>query len=716
MSSLSAASATRIFWPTVALLLAYLCAVQVLSSLRESTTADESVELAAGYSYVKLGDFRMEPEQPPLLKILAALSVVPLRPSLPQDPAAWYRADQYVYGLEFLRTNADRLDTLLLAARLPAMLLTGVLGLAIAIWTRSAFGPAAALLALTLYAFDPTITAHGRYVKNDLALTLFSFLACIAWGSFLMRPSARRLLWAALALGLALATKFSALFLLPVAAILYAVRLWQGGAGLSWRRGIASLLALAALSGGVVSAIYELPALLHGTHLGSLDTRVIHDLFDRTEAGVVARATGAGALRVHPFVEGLVAFLDHNTVGHPSYLLGMHGTKGWWYYFPVALVVKTPLGTLGLIAIAVSVFLRELLRRPQLRRVSFWWFVLAVPLTVFGAFSMASHLNIGIRHLLPIWPCLFILSSAIFLRARFRHGPAILLVLLAGLIAESVAIFPHYLAFFNVAAGGAAHGPAILLDSNVDWGQDAKNLSAWLGQEESRAHSAKPLCLDFFGTADLDRLGLHGPSLLAVRETERREKPDCLAAISVNLLYGLYAPLINSREGEYVWLRSLQPVARIGYSIYVYDFSDPNTLAPLEGQAAGIAPGFLSVMHQDFRGPPTPGDPAQAGEILACAMTGLGPVLPPVAAGRTAPLSPLSRTLFPITCRWDSGDDGPPAEVLFAGLAPGRREVYQVNVRVAAKNLSGRLTCGPALAFLGLSRTASIDVPVAIAP
>lgn len=551
---------TRLFWPATAALLAYLCAVQLFAAWRESNIGDEPVELAAGYSYLKTGDFRLNAEHPPLAKILAALPLLALHPSLPLDSTFWTKADEYGFGMRFFEQNSSSIDTLLFTARLMSIFLTACLGLAIALWTRHAFGPGAAILALTLYAFDPTVTAHGHYVKNDVPVTLFCFLAVIAWCAFLTLPTPRRLALAGVLLGLAVATKFSALFLLPVLAILYAIRWWQRQKGLSLLHGIGSMLAATALAALVVFLIYAALAWSHGVRLGGIDARVCHDLLDRNQTRAMARLVSRGIPRVHPFLEGLLIYVDHDTFGHPSYLLGMHGTEGWWYYFPVAFAVKTPAATQALLLLAGLLLLRGIWRA-RIRAVAFPWFAVCVPAAIYAAFSLRSHLDMGIRHLLPIWPFIFILAAAAVTRVRFRHRQLAVAILVAGLAAESISICPHYLAFFNVLAGGPANGPAILADSNIDWGQDAKNLAAWLN-----AHHISQVCLDYFGTADIGRLGVRGPSLPATWETERRASLDCVGAISTNILYDSF-----SNPQQHAWLRALRPSARIGYSIYIYD-------------------------------------------------------------------------------------------------------------------------------------------------
>jgi hypothetical protein len=666
----------RLFWPATAALLGFLATVQILSALRESTTADEPAELAAGYSYLKTGDFRLNSEHPPLSKMIAALPLLGFGLVFPTDRTAWSTADDYVFGGAFFHDNAPQLDALLFAARLTAIFLTFCLGLAIALWARANFGPFAALLAVTLYAFDPAITAHGRYVKNDVPLTLFAFLACIAWAAYLSRPGIRRLVLAGLALGLAMATKFSALFLLPVFALLLAVRYWQAPANLSPWRALRALLAAVALAAGVVVLIYAIPAWMHGAKLGGLAS--------------------------HPFLQGLRFSLRHNSAGHPAYLLGMHGMKGWWFYFPIAFAVKMPVATLLFLALAACAGL-WMLRSAPIRSASLSWFVLVVPLVVYGAFSLTSHLNIGIRHILPMWPFLFILSAAIFARARFRYAPAILLLLGAALVTESVSIYPHYLAFFNVLAGGPAQGARILADSNLDWGQDAKQLRDWL-----RVHPTSHLCIDYFGEADLNRLGIAAPSLAARWNHDRRISLDCVEAISVNFLEGVYAS-----PGDFAWLRDLQPDARIGYSIYIYDLPKRAMLGQLPLQHFTATPKFVDVRHPDFRGPPTAADPARRGEILAFLMTGLGPMYPRIPIEKTAPANRLSYTELPLFCQWNASAGGPFAEVLYSGSSPPRTgAVYQANIRVPPGIPSAQLTCTSALFSGGQSQPASIEVPL----
>src|SRR5262249_10961070 len=154
----------RAFWPAILAMLAAMTAAMIASMRQESQIYDEATHLAAGYSYLTTGDYRLNPEHPPLSKVLAALPLLFLKPHLPWEEASWQSANGGYFGAIFLYLNRVDAEKMLHAARAVTIACTFALGLLLAAWTRKHFGPAAALLAVALYALDPNITAHGRYV------------------------------------------------------------------------------------------------------------------------------------------------------------------------------------------------------------------------------------------------------------------------------------------------------------------------------------------------------------------------------------------------------------------------------------------------------------------------------------------------------------------------------------------------------------------------
>jgi hypothetical protein len=558
------------FGLATALLLGVTAFFEISAALGETQTWDEAIELAGGYRYLRTGEYRLFIEHPPFGKILVALPLLLLDPNLAKDDG--YRGPDWQsrYGAEFLYRNRIPADTLLLAGRSVTILVTLALGLVLALWCRRAFGVAAALVALLLLCFDPNILAQGHYTKSGLLLTLLVLLASIVWASYLERPRKAVLLAAGVVVGLALATKFSAVFLVPVFLGLSLIRRWQRGSTLSVRRVVVSNAVVVLLGVGVLLAIYapEAKALLPMTKgmrqeyspgVPSLRSRMEQSTFAGTAIAWVGARLG---WQVHSLPLGIGYFAAYNQRGNAAYLLGMHSEQGWWYYFPLAFLFKTPVGTLAAIALSAGLALAAAFRRrgrltAMFRQVQFPVWVMAVPIATYVPLCLASNINTGVRHLLPAYPFLFALTSLVLVTAKWRGRVPVLGLLGLLVIAESVSIYPHFTAFFNCLVGGPTRGPHYLVDSNLDWGQDGKKLKTYMDR-----HGISKVCLSYFGTADLSYYGLIYEPLLV----PERAASDCVLAVSATHLQGLYVP-----EGTFAWLRQRAPITRVGYSIYVYD-------------------------------------------------------------------------------------------------------------------------------------------------
>ena len=511
------------FRAAVALLLLAMGAAQFASAVQETQTWDEAIHLTAGYVYLKTGHIAFFTDHPPLRALFAA-PLLFLNLHIPAGRPEWEARDQAGFATQFLYTNPYHPDTLLLTGRSVAIALTLMFGVVLAWWTRRQFGAAAALIALALFAFEPNLIAHGRYVTTDMLAAFTFFLAVIAWAEVLW--SGGRVLLAGAALGLAFCAKYSAIALVPIFLALALAAWAQRRATIrNLAIGFAAVTGIAVL---VIAAIYA----------------------PETFRWMTLRQPA------HPFFTGLGQVLRKSHEGHEAYLLGVYSHTGWWYYFPVAFAVKTPLGLLALLAIAAGGLIR---RRPRLKEIPSGWLALGIPAVLFFALSMINAIDLGIRHILPIYPMLCILGAALVVRLPW--GIAIAAACAAIVAIESLAIYPDYLAFFNAAAGGPKAGPRYLLDSNIDWGQDVKKLRAWL-----RARHIDSVCMFYFGNTGVEFYAVPMKYLPRTWETEEREKLDCVAAISVTNLYDLYVP-----RGSYAWLREREPVARIGWSIYVYD-------------------------------------------------------------------------------------------------------------------------------------------------
>jgi hypothetical protein len=246
-----------------------------------------------------------------------------------------------------------------------------------------------------------------------------------------------------------------------------------------------------------------------------------------------------------------------------SYLFGNFSTTGWWYYFPVAFLIKTPVAMLALMAGGLAYVLtrwRKLLEAPI--------FILSLPI-VFVGISMTQKLNIGLRHILPVYP-LMLMLCAVAVAWLLRRGKGVVVAGIVVAALEFAAVYPSPLAFFNVFVGGPGHGDACLVDSNLDWGQDLKGLKRWMD-----AHDVKHINLCYFGTADPAYYGIDCTHLPGSGFTERNPPPQLpgYVAISATNLRGVY--FHEQLRQFYAPFLSMKPVAVIGYSIFVYRVEQP---------------------------------------------------------------------------------------------------------------------------------------------
>jgi len=572
----------------IALILAFVV-LAVLSQERESVTVDEYAHLPASCAVLRHGTTDLYGKNPPLVRYLLGVpallagAVVP-EPALSTLGAGW---DPWTYGDRFVAANAGpvglgRYPAILRAARLAGVGLGVTLLVLLYLWARSLHGAAAASITLTLAAFCPTLLAHAPLVTVDAGGALFLLgAACACWHA-LRAPSPGRAALAGAAVGLAVVAKFTALVLLPLLPLWWflARRARLGRAPRPLRAAAAGVAAFLL----VVHAAYQFRAPL--SPLGSF--RLHSGL-----AGAVARVLPAATPVPLPasFVRGLDGqMLDLEQAEMPNYLNGSWSRQGWWYYYPQALLQKTPLALWGLAAAAIG-FALVRWRRGEGAAASgpppgggadaparglAGWMISTLAVTLLAG-ALGARLDIGIRYLLPLLPLLYLLlGGALAPAVRGRQGRVVVLLLLAAYAGVVVAAFPGYLPFFNSLAGGTQGGWRYLANSNLDWGQDLAGLARYL--DERRSHA--PVYLAYFGHLDPARYGI-----------DYRLPPDHpvagLYAVSVNLLLGmpyvvvdqgrwaLFGDDLTRPQNRLAWLRAREPLARIGGSIWIYEVPNP---------------------------------------------------------------------------------------------------------------------------------------------
>jgi hypothetical protein len=557
-------SIRTVFWPAVVAILGIVGTLEVRSAKGETQTWDEGIHISAGFSYWKLGDYSWNVEHPPLVKMVSTLPLVLMGLTAEPNGSDGKRKDQVRYGVDFLYKNRRDADSILIAARSANIFLTLLFAAAVAWWTRRRYGPVAGLAAAALCAFDPNLIAHGRYVTTDFPVTVFFFFACVLWVEYLEQDSLRRLLAASLVIGLALITKFSAVLLIPSLVLLYAACWIRRPQEFPVRRALVAVATVIATVGMMVAVVYW-PETVRcwRTTVPRLSSVVVRG----NATGEILFYLGRKLhLPAHAYLFGLNAVADHNAGGHASYLLGMRSETGWWYYFPVVFAVKSTMATLAAVALLLAAALREVWKREWISPMTLG---LSLPPLVYFVFSMTSGINIGMRHILPVYPFLYVgVAALLATRTTWRPGFYILGVLVALQIGECARITPDYLAFFNELAGGPGRGPEYLVDSNIDWGQDVKKLGLWLD-----AHGGKRRArVYYFGNAQMRYYGIDEMGYPEPLDQKGWDEIDDYCVANVTPLHGVYVPLNNLAP-----LRMQEPIAKIGWSMYVYDLHKNKT-------------------------------------------------------------------------------------------------------------------------------------------
>ncbi len=567
-----------------------------IQGMRErSATFDEGAHLPAGYTHLALGDHRLNPEQPPLVKLLAALPLVAIRPNVHLDDRAWREARQWEFGRRFLYRWNDA-SLLLFLGRLGVVVLASCLLAAVFFEAKRRFGAGAAAAAVTLAALSPDVLAHGSLVTTDLGFALFFFLATATFCRLLERRTAGCVLAAGLSLGAAFATKFSApILLVALASLGLATAIVDRGPSARWtlrRAGLAAarLAAVGLLALLVLWASYGFHrALSPDPAVDAVGREPLEQPIASAPLRWIAAAARIGIVP-EDYARGLLFVMTHSE-SRPTFLMGRLSDRGFPHYFLMTFLFKTPIPLLLLSAAAVARS-RRLARRDAL----FLW----VPVLVYLAFTASRGLQIGHRHLLPIYPFLFVAGGEAAVRlASWRRPVGALLVALLGswYCVGTLRMHPHYLAYFNEIAGGPANGWRLLVDSNIDWGQDLGRLAEWM-----RANNVTRVKLSYFGSADPSYYGIDAQALPSYTAPHaawvtRDVAPGDVLAVSVTNLQGVYLDAEDRRLMERI--RRLAPIGRAGWSIRIYraDFSWPE--GPEAAADAAARPRAAEVASRD---------------------------------------------------------------------------------------------------------------------
>ena len=529
-----------------AALLVLVAMVRIASTWSQlSETADEPAHVRAGLEWLDVGTFRWNPVDPPLSRLPAAIGpyLSDVRFSRPGVAPA--------RGLPVDALDSDD-PTLLRRARMGVLPFFALTAAMVWWWAKRAGGPLVALLAVGIVSLDPVVLGHAALATTDMENTAAFVGALLAFVCWWEAPSRLRSLVAGALLGVALASKLVAL-VLPACALAAALVLTWGGVARPPRR------TLALHAGGALGVALLVLWASYRFSVGALDGELSRATLARFAEGCTSltcrglQSLSRVSLPAPDWLYGLRELDWEERDGHPSYLLGTWRMSGFGAYYLVALLVKTPLPEL-LLALGGLVLAVRVRSRAEAGHLLA---PVAAAITLVAAASL-GHVNIGVRHVLPVYPLLAVVeASALAALIRDVSGPranrlvarVLAAALVIALVAGSVAAHPDYLASFNATVGD--DGDRVLLDSDLDWGQDLFHLEQLL-----RERGVDRLHLVYFGPAVLERHALppHAP-------LERNQPVTGWLAISA----------MYRRSPGFEWLDAYQPVARAGRSIYLYN-------------------------------------------------------------------------------------------------------------------------------------------------
>ena len=567
----NASSRLRRLFPWIAAVLLVFFMVQLgIHLTRTSVTYDEKVFILAGYRYWECGNYTINPAHPPLAKLVAAF---PLRNKSLIDPgcAAFVPTIQagYLQADRFLIANG--IDAVVIPARWAEISFSVLLWVSLLFGVMKMFSWKEALIAVALVASEPTLIAHGSLATTDMPIAATLFLAVVALYLFCEKPVLLRASALGVAIGSTLASKHTALPAMSLLVILLAVHL-----GLTWRdhspEGMTFGKQVLRSVGGFAFALVLGWTCLWGTYRFRYYA-LPHAQQESMPFTSQPSASKGLSARLEPvelwihhahifpeaYVFGLADILNENNA-NPMVIFGKKYPVGRWYYFPAAFSIKTSLALLILFIVGL---LQSRLYRKHTREMAF----LLIPGLGYFAFGMSSGLDIGIRHILPVYP-FFIATAAAgacALATRYPKAWLPILGLLALAAADSARVLPNDIAFSNELWGGTDNTYKYLSDSNVDWGQNFKEIRSYIAN-----HHVRQCWIAANGNPEIAAAILPCKLLPAPFQVSDRPMEDIPAVIEGTVFLSNEA-LPDEFPGIYETIVSTKPVDLIGGATFVYE-------------------------------------------------------------------------------------------------------------------------------------------------
>ncbi|MEK6954508.1 MAG: glycosyltransferase family 39 protein [Candidatus Micrarchaeota archaeon] len=559
---------------SIVVLLAAALIVQGLHAIRSnSLTFDEPSYVAQGIAQYQSGDFDFGKGNPPLLKYFAGTLPYLMGIRLPNEYVTGFdKPDAVEFQILFKSTIPPK--DMIFLSRLPALILMVLTALLVFVWGRRLYGEKAALFSLFLFAFYPIILAHGTLAALDMGTAFFVFLSAFLFWRFWEKPSMRSFAFMGVATGMAIASKMAGTHLFAMYGILLLAaylkkmplpKFWKLKKMRGAKYALCLFILLALISGFIVLATYQFK-------VGAVYPKGINKYVPNE--GIFSNATAVGKIVHFALEEATVPFnfyirdialqFIHQKDPQVNYLFGEIHTSGIWYYYIIAILLKSPIPFIIFLIAAVYSVRKAGIRFEEL-------FLLVPIIFIFIYFSFLVPINTGVRYILSLFPFLFVFMGRIFQGKQpdglFNGGKihiGLFSILAIWYAISALAASPFYIPYFNELAGGADNGYKFLSQSDLDWGQSDFALKEYID-----ANGIQSVKYSYYGSVPPQYYGIKHELLPSGfgRGGEECSPTTGTIAISASNLNGN----ILRNHDCYKWLRGITPTAKVGHVIFIYD-------------------------------------------------------------------------------------------------------------------------------------------------
>lgn len=557
----------------IAILVLFMVVQELISITQNSLTSDENLYIGAGKEIFETGNFKtvVVMAHPPLSYYVGSIFLTPLN----FEKEIWQNHD-WKRGQDVAFHSGYNSGRIIFFSRLPFAFLSVFLALYVLKWATELYGAKSGIVALFLYSFNPSVIAYSGIATTDFTAAAMMFVAAYYFWKLFKEPSRKNLMLSGIFLGFALLSKITAVLLILVFMVLGIICIYNGKCKINIKTLLKNLLIMLFISFLLIFSFYgfQFDTLSNSLPAGFFADKARQEL---SKTGFFSKQL----LYVYDNVKlpapsyiGEIGYLFYiSSQPNPGYLFGRITDNVVWYYVYVTFLLKTGV-TLLIFLVMLFVFRKRVPQKDLLAKLSLWLPILFV----FINFSLTNKMS-GVRHILAVYPFMFVLASNIVNVKPNKQKKYNLIVyaLLFYYALSTILIAPHYMAYISEIFGGPDNAYKILVGSSIDHGQDLYRLKEYMGK-----NNIKKIKLSYFGQADpkdynISYEYLPSPNFLlwtpgytmppATERTEDCSEKKGLIAVSITNLENVYL----TNKTCFGWLQKNEPIGKAGYSIFIYD-------------------------------------------------------------------------------------------------------------------------------------------------